>query len=85
MKGTSQKRNGRPALHGPINHVDPYATEPQAGDWVKGLGAHLMSILPDTKALSKSSTDSKHGGPWVMWAETPFAHAMIPIDRYPAW
>jgi hypothetical protein len=28
-------------------------------------------------------TDSKNGGPWVMWAGTPYAHLMIPIDSYP--
>jgi hypothetical protein len=68
----------------PVSNTDPYATEPRPGDdWVEGLGAHVMIILPDTKALSKLSTDSKNGGPWVMWHGTPFAHIMVPIDSYP--
>ena len=68
----------------PVSNTDPYATEPRPGDdWVEGLGAHVMIILPDTKALGKLSTDSKNGGPWVMWHGTPFAHIMVPIDSYP--
>lgn len=68
----------------PVSNTDPHATEPRPGDdWVENLGAHVMIVVPDTKALSKLSTDSKNGGPWVMWAETPFAHLMIPIDSYP--
>lgn len=68
----------------PVSNTDPYATEPGPGDdWVEGLGAHVMILLPDAKSLSKLPSDSKHGGPWVMWAGTPFAHVMIPIDSYP--
>jgi hypothetical protein len=34
----------------PVSNTDPYATEPRPGDdWVEGLGAHVMIILPDTK------------------------------------
>ncbi|MGE3976723.1 MAG: hypothetical protein AB7F94_03980 [Nitrospira sp.] len=69
----------------PASNTDPYATEPKSGDdWVEGLGAHLMILLPDQQVLKHVPTNSKNGGPWVMWAGTPYAHLMIPIDSYPS-
>ncbi|HWV47594.1 MAG TPA: hypothetical protein VN039_16475 [Nitrospira sp.] len=69
----------------PTSNTDPYATEPKTGDdWVEGLGAHMMILLPDQQVLKNVPTDSKNGGPWVMWAGTPYAHLMIPIDSYPS-
>ena len=69
----------------PVSNTDPYATAPKPGDdWVEGLGAHMMVLVPDVEALKNVSTDSKNGGPWVMWAGTPYAHLMIPIDSYPS-
>ena len=69
----------------PASNTDPYVTEPKAGDdWVEGLGAHMMILLPDKQVLKNVPTDSKNGGPWVMWAGTPYAHLMIPIDSYPS-
>jgi hypothetical protein len=67
-----------------VSNTDPYATEPTAGeDWVEGLGAHIMVLVPDVSAMKNVPTDSKNGGPWVMWADTPYVHLMIPIDSYP--
>jgi hypothetical protein len=67
-----------------VSNTDPYAKEPKTGeDWVEGLGAHIMVLVPDLETLKNVSTDSKNGGPWVMWADTPYAHLMIPIDSYP--
>lgn len=69
----------------PVSNTDPYAKEPQPGEeWVEGLGAHIMMLIPDQASLKNISTNSKNGGPWVMWAGTPYAHIMIPIDSYPA-
>lgn len=68
----------------PVSNTDPYAKEPRPGeDWVEGLGAHIMVLVPDAAAIKNISTDSKNGGPWVMWADTPYAHLMIPIESYP--
>jgi hypothetical protein len=68
-----------------VSNTDPFATEPKPGeDWVEGLGAHIMVLIPDQASLKNIPTDSKNGGPWVMWAGTPYAHIMIPIDSYPA-
>ncbi|MDF0672858.1 MAG: hypothetical protein P0120_00750 [Nitrospira sp.] len=69
----------------PVSNTDPYATEPKPGDdWVEGVGAHLMILVPDAEMLKNVPTDSTNGGPWVMWAGTPYAHLMIPIDSYPS-
>jgi len=69
----------------PVSNTDPYAKTPKPGDdWVEGVGAHIMILVPDVASLKNVSTDSKNGGPWVMWADTPYAHLMIPIDSYPA-
>jgi hypothetical protein len=69
----------------PVSNTDPFAKEPKPGDdWVEGVGAHIMVLVPDVETLKNLSTDSKNGGPWVMWANTPYAHLMIPIDSYPS-
>lgn len=69
----------------PVSNTDPYAKKPKSGeDWVEGLGAHIMVLVPDRETLKNVPTDSKNGGPWVMWADTPYAHLMIPIDSYPS-
>jgi len=69
----------------PVSNTDPFAKAPKPGDdWVEGLGAHIMVLVPNVDTLKHVSTDSKNGGPWVMWANTPYAHLMIPIDSYPS-
>lgn len=73
-------------LHGKTegSNTDPYATEHKEGDdWVDGLGAHLMILVPDPKMLEGLPTDSRNGGPWVMWPNTPYAHLMVQVDSYP--
>ena len=67
----------------PVSNTDPYAPAP-GDDWVEGLGAHIMILVPDVEVLKNVSTNSKNGGPWVMWPDTPYAHLMLPIDSYPA-
>lgn len=65
----------------PVSNSNPYATEPTGKeDWVTGVRAHLMMLIPNTNMLKNMSTDHLNGGPWVMWPDTPYAHIMIPID-----
>lgn len=65
----------------PVSNSNPYATEPTGeDDWVTGVGAHLMLLVPDLSLLEGMSTDHRNGGPWVMWPGTPYAHLMIPIE-----
>jgi hypothetical protein len=69
----------------PVSNTDPFATAPKPGDdWVEGLGAHIMVLIPDVETLKNVSTNSKNGGPWIMWSGTPYAHLMIPVDSYPS-
>lgn len=69
----------------PMSNTDPFATTPKPGDeWIDAHGAHIMVQVPDQTALKNVSTDWKNGGPWVMWAGTPYAHLMIPIDGVPS-
>ena len=50
---------------------------------VDGLQARMRMILPDRAQFKHFPTNSKAGGPWVMWPDTPYAHLMLPIDSYP--
>jgi hypothetical protein len=69
---------------GPVSNTDPFATSKTTdADWVEGLGAHLMILVPNRDALNGISVDAHNGGPWIMWPDTPYAHLMIPIDAYP--
>ena len=66
-----------------VSNTDPAATEKtNDADWVAGLGAHLMMLVPDKNALRNISTDPHNGGPWIMWPDTPYIHLMIPIASY---
>ena len=38
-----------------------------------------MIIEPDAARLRGLSTDENNGGPYVMWANTPYAHVMVPV------
>jgi len=66
----------------PISNITP-AGKKEDGDWVEGLNAHLMILVPDHSSFDNISTDPNNGGPWIMWPDTPYAHIMIPIDSYP--
>ncbi|KUO55304.1 MAG: hypothetical protein APF82_05125 [Sphingomonadales bacterium BRH_c42] len=63
------------------SNTDPYATQPAEGDdWIK-TGAHVM-IVGSQKALKgyPSGPNPDTTLPYVMWAGTPYAHLMIPVD-----
>lgn len=68
----------------PVSNTDPFAAgKTSDDDWVEGLGAHLMILVPDPKMLKGISTDPHNGGPWIMWPGTPYQHLMVPIASYP--
>lgn len=63
------------------SNTDPYATKPTAGgDWVH-TGPHMM-LVGSAASLkgypSGPNPDTK--APYVMWAGTPYAHLMIPVN-----
>ncbi|HET6468386.1 MAG TPA: hypothetical protein VFG43_08425 [Geminicoccaceae bacterium] len=68
---------------GGASNIDPFATEPTAdNDWVVE-GPHVMIIAPDEALFAGLPTDPHLGGPYVMWAGTPYVHVMWPVDERP--
>ena len=62
------------------SNVDPYAKTPKEGEAWMDAPPHLM-VFPTTPPDPKVyGTDMHSGGPWVMWANTPYAHLMIPVE-----
>lgn len=61
------------------SNTDPFAKVPATGEsWMKA-SAHVMIFTttpPDPKVYG---TNPDAGGPWVMWANTPYAHLMMPV------
>lgn len=61
------------------SNTDPFATKPAEGEeWVSA-PAHLMVFPVGKLDQTVYSTDPKNGGPWIMWAGTPYEHLMIPV------
>ena len=64
------------------SNTDPYAEAPSEGNaWIE-TGPHIM-VVGSTAMLagypSGATPDTK--APYVMWAGTPYAHLMVPVDR----
>ena len=64
------------------SNTDPYATQPTAeNNWVK-TGPHVMVVgSKEILAGYPSGPKPDTSGPYVMWAGTPYAHLMIPIEK----
>lgn len=63
------------------SNVDPYATkEGPDNEWGHD-PPHIMVVVPDPAMLAGLPTQRQRGGPWVMWASTPYAHVMVPVAR----
>ena len=61
------------------SNTDPFVKAPAAGEGWMSAPPHIM-IFPTTPPDPKIyGTDSDAGGPWVMWANTPYAHLMMPV------
>ena len=61
------------------SNTDPFAETPPPGmAWMED-GPHVMLIVPDPKLLAGFPTEHDAGGPYVMYAGTPYAHLMVPI------
>jgi hypothetical protein len=64
------------------SNTDPYAEAPtKGGDWIK-TGPHIMVVGSSAMLAgypSGAGPDTK--APYVMWAGTPYAHLMIPVER----
>jgi hypothetical protein len=63
------------------SNTDPYAAGPSAGNnWVS-TGPHIMIVGPGAAAMAgyPTSPSPDTTKPYVMWANTPYAHLMIPM------
>jgi hypothetical protein len=61
------------------SNTDPFATEPPAGEDRMTSPPHTKIILPGPLDPAVFSTDHTSGGPWIMWAGTPYEHIMMPV------
>lgn len=65
--------------HGASN-TDPYATGKTADNHWVVTGPHIMVFGPPAKALGyPREKDPDPTKPYMMWAGTPYEHAMIPV------
>lgn len=66
------------------SNTDPYATTRTASNHWVTTGPHVMIVGPTAKTLGYPMTaDADPTKPYVMWADTPYAHAMIPVTVHP--
>jgi hypothetical protein len=61
------------------SNTDPYAMTKTASNQWGHHQPHLMIVVPDVGALAGIPTDPSNGGPYVMFAGTPYAHIMAPV------
>jgi hypothetical protein len=63
------------------NNMDPFATEPAAGEkWMED-GPHVMIFnVGDMLANYPQTEHPDHSQPYVMWPNTPYAHLMMPVE-----
>lgn len=61
------------------SNTDPLATGPTDDNERHVSGPHVMILVPDPALLESVSTDPHNGGPYVMWAGTPYTHIMVPV------
>jgi hypothetical protein len=60
------------------SNTDPFAMTETADNQWSHHSPHVMILVPDPTSLTGMSTDHHNGGPYVMWAGTPYAHIMAP-------
>lgn len=64
------------------SNTDPSLLEPLEGeDWIS-TPPHIMIVFPDPIDPALFSTDHAAGGPYVMWAGTPYEHIMMPVEDH---
>jgi hypothetical protein len=62
------------------SNTDPYATGKTADNHWIVTGPHIMVFGPPSKTLGYTrAKDPDPGKPYMMWAGTPYEHAMIPV------
>ncbi len=62
------------------SNTDPSADKKTADNHWVVTGPHIMIVGPGAKSLGLSETaDADPSKPYMMWAGTPYEHAMIPV------
>jgi hypothetical protein len=62
------------------SNTDPYATKKAADNHWVVTGPHVMVVGAGAKSLGLgSNADADPAAPYMMWAGTPYEHAMIPV------
>jgi hypothetical protein len=61
------------------SNTDPSATEPAEGEEWHSAPPHVMLIFPEAIDTDLFTTDPHSGGPYIMWAGTPYEHIMMPV------
>jgi hypothetical protein len=62
------------------SNTDPTAEKKTADNHWVVTGPHIMIVGAGTKSLGLSETaDADPTKPYMMWAGTPYEHAMIPV------
>ncbi len=65
---------------GSASNTDPFAKKPPAGEtWMKE-APHIMVFPAGKLDRNVYTTDPHTGGPWIMWAGTPYEHLMVPVQ-----
>ncbi|MCL4835875.1 MAG: hypothetical protein KJZ86_25780 [Caldilineaceae bacterium] len=59
---------------------DPTATAPPPGQEWLIVPPHMMIVSPQPFDQTLFSTDPASGGPFVVWAGTPYEHLVIPVQ-----
>src|SRR5215471_7571752 len=66
------------------SNTDPSATKKTADNHWVVTGPHIMIVGAGVKDLGlPDSADADPSKPYIMWAGTPYAHAMIPVGGGP--
>lgn len=66
------------------SNIDPYATGKTADNHWVVTGPHIMVFGPPSKTLGYTEAkDPDPTKPYMMWAGTPYEHAMIPVGTKP--
>ena len=61
------------------SNTDPYAEKPAPGeDWMNA-PPHIM-LFPAGDLDPQVYGTAMNGGPWIMWAGTPYQHLMVPVQ-----
>jgi hypothetical protein len=62
------------------SNTDPYAEKKTADNHWITTGSHIMVVGAAAKSMGlPDSPDADPTKPYLMWANTPYAHAMIPV------